>query len=127
IDDYAHHPTELTRFIEALRGMFPGEQVALLFQPHLYSRTRDFAAGFAEALAKADIVGILPIYAARERAMAGVDSGMLAARIPGAQLVAYDRGAEWLASQPATVLATVGAGDIDRLVPHVERLILDRA
>ena len=127
IDDYAHHPTELTRFIEALRGMFPGEQVALLFQPHLYSRTRDFAAGFAEALAKADIVGILPIYAARERAMAGVDSAMLAARIPGAQLVAYDRGAEWLASQPATVLATVGAGDIDRLVPHVERLILDRA
>ena len=49
---------------------------------------------------------------------------MLAARIPGAQLVPYDRGAEWLASQPATVVATVGAGDIDRLVPHVERLIL---
>jgi UDP-N-acetylmuramate--alanine ligase len=123
IDDYAHHPTELTRFIEALRGMFPGEKVALLFQPHLYSRTRDFAAGFAEALAGADFVGILPIYAARERAMAGVDSAMLAARIPGAQLVPYDRGAEWLASQPATVVATVGAGDIDRLVPHVERLI----
>ena len=70
-----------------------------------------------------DFVGILPIYAARERAMAGVDSAMLAARIPGAQLVPYDRGAEWLASQPATVVATVGAGDIDRLVPHVERLI----
>lgn len=124
IDDYAHHPTELTRFIEALRGMFPGEKVALLFQPHLYSRTRDFAEGFAKALADADYVGILPIYAARERTMAGVDSAMLAARIPGAQLVAYDRGAEWLASQPAAVLATVGAGDIDRLVPHVERLIL---
>jgi trans-aconitate methyltransferase len=55
--------------------------------------------------------------------MAGVDSAMLAARIPGAQLVAYDRGAQWLASQPATVVATVGAGDIDRLVPHVEQLI----
>jgi UDP-N-acetylmuramate--alanine ligase len=123
IDDYAHHPTELTRFIEALRGMFPGEKIALLFQPHLYSRTRDFAAGFAEALSGADFVGILPIYAARERAMAGVDSAMLAARIPGAQLVPYDRGAQWLASQPATVVATVGAGDIDRLVPRVEHLI----
>ncbi|NBQ76787.1 MAG: UDP-N-acetylmuramate--L-alanine ligase, partial [Acetobacteraceae bacterium] len=123
IDDYAHHPTELTRFIQALRGMFPGEKIALLFQPHLYSRTRDFAPGFAEALKGADFVGILPIYAARERAMAGVDSAMLAARIPGAQLVAYDRGAQWLASQPATVVATVGAGDIDRLVPHVEQLI----
>ncbi|MFZ9527389.1 MAG: glutamate ligase domain-containing protein, partial [Schleiferiaceae bacterium] len=114
IDDYAHHPTELTRFIQALRGMFPGEKIALLFQPHLYSRTRDFAPGFAEALKGADFVGILPIYAARERAMAGVDSAML---------VAYDRGAQWLASQPATVVATVGAGDIDRLVPHVEQLI----
>lgn len=123
IDDYAHHPTELRRFIEALRGMFPDQKIALLFQPHLYSRTRDFAAGFAEALGAADFVGILPIYAARERAMAGIDSAMLAARIPGAQLVPYDRGAQWLASQPATVVATVGAGDIDRLVPHVERLI----
>ena len=57
-----------------------GEKIALLFQPHLYSRTRDFAPGFAEALKGADFVGILPIYAARERAMAGVDSAMLAAR-----------------------------------------------
>jgi UDP-N-acetylmuramate--alanine ligase len=124
IDDYAHHPTELTRLIEALRGMHPGQKIALLFQPHLYSRTRDFAEGFAQALRGADFVGILPIYAARERAMAGVDSAILAARIPGAQLVPYDRGAEWLASQPATVIATVGAGDIDRLVPNVEHLIL---
>ena len=127
IDDYAHHPTELTRLIEALRGMHPGQKIALLFQPHLYSRTRDFAAGFAQSLRGADYVGILPIYAARERAMAGVDSAMLAARIPGAQLVPYDRGAEWLVSQPAQVIATVGAGDIDRLVPHVERLILAKA
>ena len=127
IDDYAHHPTELTRLIEALRGMHPGQKIALLFQPHLYSRTRDFAAGFAQSLRGADYVGILPIYAARERAMAGVDSAMLAARIPGAQLVPYDRGAEWLVSQPAQVIVTVGAGDIDRLVPHVERLILAKA
>jgi UDP-N-acetylmuramate--alanine ligase len=127
IDDYAHHPTELTRLIEALRGMHPGQKIALLFQPHLYSRTRDFAAGFAQSLRGADYVGILPIYAARERAMAGVDSAMLAARIPGAQLVPYDRGAEWLVSQPAQVIVTVGAGDIDRLVPHVEHLILAKA
>lgn len=123
IDDYAHHPTEIARLLDAVHSLYPGLPVALLFQPHLFSRTRDFMPGFAEALGQADRVGILPIYPAREVAIPGITSEALVARIPGAEWVPASEGVQWLAAQPEAIKLTVGAGDIDRLVePFVERL-----
>ncbi|MCD8208427.1 MAG: UDP-N-acetylmuramate--L-alanine ligase, partial [Bacteroidales bacterium] len=77
LDDYAHHPRELSATLAAIRGVFPGRKVTVVFQPHLYTRTRDFAEGFAEALSKADKVILLPIYPAREEPIPGVNSEML--------------------------------------------------
>ncbi len=123
IDDYAHHPTEILRLLDAVRSLYPGHTVAVLFQPHLFSRTRDFMDGFAEALRLADRVGIMPIYPAREAAIPGITSEVLVARITGASHVPVSEGIDWLLSQTESIKLTVGAGDIDRLVePLVERL-----
>ena len=123
IDDYAHHPTEITRLLDAVHSLYPGQSVALLFQPHLFSRTRDFMPEFAQALGQADRVGILPIYPAREASIPGITSEVLVSQIPGAVLVPASEGVNWLAAQPEAIKLTVGAGDIDRLVePFVEHL-----
>ncbi|HAB35133.1 MAG TPA: UDP-N-acetylmuramate--L-alanine ligase [Cryomorphaceae bacterium] len=119
IDDYAHHPTEIKRLLQAVRSLYPERSVAVLFQPHLFSRTRDFLEGFKEELKGADVVGLLPIYPAREVALPGVTSEVLAQGIPGATVLSYEEGAAWLAQRPERVKVTVGAGDIDRLVPQV--------
>jgi UDP-N-acetylmuramate--alanine ligase len=119
IDDYAHHPTEIKRLLEAVRSLYPGRSVAVLFQPHLFSRTRDFLQGFQAELQSADAVGLLPIYPAREAALPGVTSEALAEGIPGAVVVPYPEGAAWLAQRPEAIKVTVGAGDIDRVVPQV--------
>jgi UDP-N-acetylmuramate--alanine ligase len=119
IDDYAHHPTEIKRLLEAVRSLYPGQAIAVLFQPHLFSRTRDFIEGFREELQGADAVGLLPIYPARELALPGVTSEWLAEGIPDAVVVPYSKGAHWLAHRPEKIKLTVGAGDIDRLVPQV--------
>jgi len=119
IDDYAHHPTEIKRLLEAVRSLYPGRSVAVLFQPHLFSRTRDFLPGFQAELQSADAVGLLPIYPAREAALPGVTSEALAEGIPGAMVVPYAEGAAWLAQRPEAIKVTLGAGDIDRLVPQV--------
>ncbi|HAB32257.1 MAG TPA: UDP-N-acetylmuramate--L-alanine ligase [Cryomorphaceae bacterium] len=123
IDDYAHHPTEIQRLLEAVRSLYPGKEVSLIFQPHLYSRTRDFLDGFADALQGADYLGILPIYAARELPIPGVDAQALVDLIPHATLLSFEEAATWLTSSPSPIKLTVGAGDIDRLVdPIVEQL-----
>lgn len=126
IDDYAHHPQEIATSIDSIRKLFPSRKLIGVFQPHLYTRTRDFADGFASVLSTLDEVVLLPIYPAREEPIEGVDSEMLMARIanPHKAIVQKPELAEYLqkrvaeANEPVAVL-TVGAGDIDRLVPQI--------
>ncbi len=123
VDDYAHHPTEVAAALEAGRQAFPGRRLVAVFQPHLYSRTRAFAEGFARALLAADVVVILPIYPAREAPIEGVDSGLLvdaARRMGHASVEAAPDAAAALAMladrlRPGDVLLTLGAGDVDRI------------
>jgi UDP-N-acetylmuramate--alanine ligase len=124
VDDYAHHPTEVHATLDAARRSYPGRRVVVLFQPHLYSRTRDFAESFAEALAGADRAWVAPIYAAREEPIAGVSSHLItdAAAQAGAENVeAIDRDIEWIAEffraslDPRDLFITMGAGDVCRV------------
>jgi UDP-N-acetylmuramate--alanine ligase len=128
VDDYAHHPTEVEATLEALRESAPDARVLVLFQPHLYSRTRYLARELAEALADADVVAVTEIYAAREKPVPGVTGKLvvdeLARLRPGAPLGwtpdAAD-GARFLArrAHPGDVIATIGAGDVDQAVPQI--------
>lgn len=114
-DDYAHHPTEVTAALLAARDVAGDGKVHVLFQPHLFSRTRDFAAEFGEALSLADTVSLLPIYPAREEPIEGVSSELVAASVtaPHAVVQAADAAA-FLAAKvaPGDVVMTVGAGDV---------------
>ena len=128
IDDYAHHPTELEALMEAVRERWPKREVTLIFQPHLYSRTRDFGLEFARVLALADRVFLLPIYPAREAPIPGVDAQWLFDNIssPHKHLATSDSIFGDLKACPADVLVTAGAGDIDRLVPQALQHMQDR-
>jgi UDP-N-acetylmuramate--alanine ligase len=118
IDDYAHHPTEIRATLAAARGSFPGRRVVALFQPHLYSRTRDFALEFAEALAEADEAWVAPIYPAREKPIAGVDSSTIANAAGNGRVRAIDGTNAEIAGKlgrglaPGSVFVTMGAGDV---------------
>ena len=121
VDDYAHHPTELQALIDAVKARWPHRHITLVFQPHLYSRTRDFMAEFAQALGSVDQVWLLPIYPAREQPIPGVDAQWLFENISGNQkkLVSSKSIFDSLKACPVDVLVTAGAGDIDRLVPDL--------
>lgn len=121
IDDYAHHPTELKALLEAVRSKWSGRHVTLIFQPHLYSRTRDFGQEFAEVLATADQLFLLPIYPARELPIPGVDAQWLFENISSThkKLASSETIFDSLKACPVDVVVTAGAGDIDRLVPKV--------
>jgi UDP-N-acetylmuramate--alanine ligase len=122
IDDYAHHPTELSACIRSVRELFPGKKIVGIFQPHLFSRTRDFADGFAESLALLDIPILLPIYPARELPIEGIDSQWLFDKIQKDEkyLVEKDAIFTLLNKLQFDVLLTLGAGDIDTLVSSLE-------
>ena len=121
IDDYAHHPDELRASIRSVRRLFPGKRLVVAFQPHLFSRTRDFVADFAEALSQADSVYLLPIYPARELPIPGVTSEIILDRItcPEKQIVEKEQLVDALAAADFDVLLTVGAGDINLLLPRI--------
>jgi UDP-N-acetylmuramate--alanine ligase len=130
IDDYAHHPEELRALISGAKELFPEKHCTIIFQPHLFSRTRDFADGFATSLNLADEVLLLPIYPARELPIAGVTSELIAARMPGQKVRIADK-KEILTDlenkvkkgkKPA-LLITAGAGDIDTLVEPIRHLL----
>ncbi|MBO5188086.1 MAG: UDP-N-acetylmuramate--L-alanine ligase [Alistipes sp.] len=114
MDDYAHHPRELSAALTSVRGMFPGRRIMAIFQPHLYTRTRDLYREFAEALSQADEVVLLPIYPAREEPIEGVCSEMIAAEVTiPCRIVEREALAEWLREVPTDVVITFGAGNID--------------
>ncbi|HDZ40968.1 MAG TPA: UDP-N-acetylmuramate--L-alanine ligase [Bacteroidetes bacterium] len=128
IDDYAHHPCELNYCIESVREFYGNRMITGIFQPHLYTRTRDHADGFAAALDKLDRVILLPVYPAREEAVEGVDSGMIYDRmmLKDKIIAAKDELTEILESLKIDILLTMGAGDIDRLVEPIEDLLRKR-
>ena len=125
IDDYAHHPSELRAAIQAAREFYPGWKLLGVFQPHLYSRTRDFVDGFAEALDLLDEVVLLPIYPARELPMEGVSSHLIFDRmkITLKTVVAYEDLVNFLQDRTFNVLLTLGAGDIDRKILNIKKEI----
>ena len=127
IDDYAHHPRELAATIESVRYLYPGKRVVGIFQPHLYSRTADFADEFAKVLSSLDEAILLPIYPAREKPIPGVSSGMILRKMDtmSKYLVSKDQVTELLAALYPDVVLTMGAGDIDRLVPVIEQALKD--
>lgn len=125
IDDYAHHPDELRSSIRSVRALFPGRRLTVAFQPHLYTRTRDFAPQFAQALSEADEVLLLDIYPARELPIPGVTSQIIFDRItaPAKRMVSRDELPAAIAATPFEVLLTAGAGDICDKLPEIVQLV----
>ncbi len=114
MDDYAHHPRELAATLTSVRKMFPGRRITALFQPHLYTRTRDLYAEFAEALSHADEAVLVPIYPAREEPIEGVTSQLIADRVTvPCRIVARERLADAVAAMETDVVVSFGAGNID--------------
>jgi len=128
VDDYAHHPTEVRATLDSARAAYPDRRIVAVFQPHLYSRTSDFAQEFAQALSIADEVWLAPIYAAREQPVEGVTSRLIADRMPGASsVVVEDMGsisrALMLSLRPGDLVLVMGAGDIRAVAEELaERL-----
>ena len=125
IDDYAHHPDELKASIRSVKALYPHRKLSVIFQPHLYTRTRDFAPEFAEALSLADEVILLDIYPARELPIPGVTSQIIYDKIlsPHKELCTREKLAERIKEYNFEVLLTLGAGDIDRLLPQICEIV----
>jgi len=128
IDDYAHHPEELKATIDSVKKLYPNKKITGIFQPHLFSRTRDFADGFAESLQMLDVCLLLEIYPAREKPIEGVNSSMLLSKMREMKKLVLTRSQlmEELKSNRPEVLITMGAGDIDTLVEPIEKLLSEK-
>jgi UDP-N-acetylmuramate--alanine ligase len=122
IDDYAHHPTEINAVHQAVRELYPNQKVIAIFQPHLYSRTKDFANDFAKSLSQFDEVLLLDIYPARELPIEGITSSWLLEKITNEnkKLVSKADLIPAILESTATVIVTIGAGDIGELVPSIK-------
>lgn len=129
IDDYAHHPTEIEAFLGSLKEMYKGKKLTVIFQPHLFTRTRDFAEGFSKSLSLADEVLLMDIYPARELPILGVTSEMLFQNITSPVKIRCDKKnlLDKLQDLEIEVLATVGAGDIDTFVKPIKEMLLKKS
>ncbi len=125
IDDYAHHPEELSALIRSAKHLFPGRRCVVAFQPHLFSRTRDFADGFAHSLDMADEVLLLDIYPARELPMEGVTTKMITERMANKvnTILSKEGLLEYVKQAPLDLFITAGAGDIDKLVGPIKEIL----
>lgn len=125
IDDYAHHPEELRAFIGSMRQLYPTKKLTLVFQPHLFTRTRDFVDGFAEVLGQVDELLLMEIYPARELPIPGVDSTWLLEKInlTNKRVVSPQEVLDIIQQEKPELVVTVGAGDIDRLVKPIKVLL----
>ncbi|MDB5273089.1 MAG: murC [Chitinophagaceae bacterium] len=124
IDDYAHHPEEVSNFIKGVKSVYPSKKLSVVFQPHLFSRTKDFMDGFAEALSLSDEVFLLDIYPARELPIAGITSSVLLDKITCSykKLMSKEELVDLLMTHEVEVLATLGAGDIDQLILPIKKI-----
>jgi UDP-N-acetylmuramate--alanine ligase len=136
IDDYAHHPQELDALLSGAKSLFPGKKCTIVFQPHLFSRTKDLALEFAESLSQADEILLLPIYPARELPMKGVASNLIQHKMKNKKVTVLSKEAlmqyinnDFLKSiqnnAAGNVLITAGAGDIDQLVQPIKEILLN--
>jgi UDP-N-acetylmuramate--alanine ligase len=124
IDDYAHHPEELRAIISSVKNMFPNEEIVVAFQPHLFSRTRDFVDGFAESLSIANEVFLLDIYPARELPIEGITSKIIFDKITSQKhLVSRNELLEALKINQPKVFLTLGAGDIDLMINPIKEIL----
>lgn len=125
IDDYAHHPTEIKAFLNSVRAIYPNRHLTVVFQPHLFTRTRDFANGFAEALSMADRLLLLEIYPAREEPIEGINSSMLLKKIDllDKRVLTKQEVTNQLRNLDSDIIVTIGAGDIDRLIEPIRELL----
>jgi UDP-N-acetylmuramate--alanine ligase len=128
IDDYAHHPKEIEAFLKSVKSMYSGKKLTVVFQPHLFTRTRDFAEGFSQSLSLADEVLLMDIYPAREEPLPGVTSDMLFDDITSPVKVRCGKNdvIQKLEERDIQVVATVGAGDIDTFVQPIKEMLLKR-
>ena len=128
IDDYAHHPAELESAISSIRQIYPGRKITGIFQPHLYTRTRDFASEFARALSGLDKLILLDIYPAREEPIPGVTSEIIFRNVtaPEKVLLQRDELMSYLEKEPVDVLVTLGAGNIDRFIGPITEMLNQR-
>ncbi len=128
IDDYAHHPTEIQALVSSVRLLYPTKKIVGVFQPHLFTRTRDFMEGFVAELAKLDEVVVLPIYPARELPIEGITSEKLVSGIGSkSKVLSPNEVLEFARHFEEGVFLTIGAGDIDRIVPQLATLFKDKA
>ncbi len=128
MDDYAHHPREIEAALSSVKAMLPGRKVLAIFQPHLYTRTRDLYEGFAEALSAADSVILLPIYPAREELIEGVDAEMIGREITvPCEIVEREKLVDHLASLSTDVVVSFGAGNIDCCCEALAELLTSRS
>ncbi len=125
IDDYAHHPTEINAVHQAVRELYPGKKVLAVFQPHLFSRTKDFADDFAKSLSQFDEVLLLDIYPARELPMEGITSQWLLNKIENKnkKLIQKSELIDLLKASDAPVIVTIGAGDIGEMVSEIKKAL----
>jgi UDP-N-acetylmuramate--alanine ligase len=125
VDDYAHHPEELTALIKSAKALFPGKKCTVIFQPHLYTRTRDFVKGFGEALSLADEVILLEIYPARELPIEGITSQIIVNEmsLPNVTILGKDAALAFVLASKLELLITAGAGDIDTLIKPIKEII----
>ena len=125
IDDYAHHPTEINALVSSIRLLYPNKKITGIFQPHLFSRTRDFFDGFAHELSQLDEVILLPIYPAREEPISGITSDALLKKINAddKKLLSPADTVKTLSNRDEGVILTIGAGDIDRIVPQLKEVL----
>ena len=128
IDDYAHHPTEINAVHQAVSELYPGQKVVAIFQPHLFSRTRDFATDFAKSLSAFDSVLLLDIYPARELPMEGITSNWLLAKMTNRdkKVVQKSELITEILKSDATVFVTIGAGDIGAMVPSIKKALHEK-
>lgn len=125
IDDYAHHPTEINAVHQAVRELYPDKKILAVFQPHLFSRTQDFADDFAKSLAQFDEIVLLEIYPAREKPIEGITSSWLLDKIENKnkKLIQKETLLDYLKNTNAKVIVTIGAGDIGEMVPAIKKVL----
>lgn len=125
IDDYAHHPEELRAFLSSVKERYPSKHLTVIFQPHLYTRTRDFSDGFVEVLGLADTLVIMPIYPARELPLPGITSEWLVEGVQASEKYVFDHEGvkKFVQTRKPELLVTVGAGNIDLLVEPLKEVL----